>query len=163
MFLKVLIGSALCTVGLVVLAGLHHRPESCPLARILDINCASAVAADASSDKPTLSGKWGKKQGELTMEFAEGDVLKIAPHGDKIMLAIVCDYRLEKEGLVKVKVTRLEGQEEITKKVQEHVPVGLEFNFKWKANADAARLEDVKGGENIDPLKSHLEGEFEKK
>jgi len=164
MFLKFLVSGGLGVGGLVVLAGLHLPPQGCPLSRLLATTCGAAVAADdAPSDKPAFAGKWGKKQGELIIDFADKDVLKIAPHGDSALIAIVCDYTVEKEGLVKVKVTGLEGQEEITKKVQEHVPVGLEFNFKWKATGNAARLEDVKSGNNIDMLKSHLEGDFEKK
>src|SRR5262245_41812203 len=82
MFLKILFSGALGAFGLVALVGLHLTPQDCPLARLLSTTCVSAVAAaDVPGEKPALSGKWGKKMGELTIEFAEGDVLKIAPHG----------------------------------------------------------------------------------
>jgi hypothetical protein len=42
------------------------------------------------------------------------------------------------------------------------VPAGTKFSFKYTIKDDAATLEDVKG-DNVDPLKSHLEGEYEKK
>jgi hypothetical protein len=122
-----------------------------------------SAAADApKADAPALSGTWGKKDGELRIEFADKEVLKIAPHGDPELLAIVCRYTTAKGGKVSAKVTGFEGKEEATKKVQEHLPVGRKFSFKWSAKGDSARLEDVAGDE-AETLKSHLEGDFEKK
>lgn len=124
---------------------------------------ASAWADDKKKeDKPALSGTWGKKDGELKIEFVDKEVMKILPHGDKAPIAIVCEYAVDKEGLVKVKVTELEAKDEVKKKLQEHAPVGLKFTFKWKKDGDAAKLEDLTG-DNIDSLKPRLEGDFEKK
>src|SRR5262245_39822860 len=83
----------------------------------------TATAGDKKGDKPALSGTWGKKDGEPKIEFADKGVVKIAPHGDGAVIAIVCDYTVEKEGLVKAKVTGFEGKEEVTKRVAEKVPV----------------------------------------
>jgi hypothetical protein len=122
-----------------------------------------AVSADdKKGDKPALSGTWAKKDGELKIEFADKDVLKIAPHGDPAVVAFVCDYAVDKDGLVKAKVTGFEGKEEVKKKLQEKFPVGFKFSFKWKAKGDAARLDDLTG-DDVEMLKSHLEGDFEKK
>jgi hypothetical protein len=129
---------------------------------VLALASLAATADDNKGDKPALSGTWGKKDGELKIEFVDKDVLKIVPHGDPAVIAIVCDYTVEKQGLVKAKVTGFEGKEEAKKKVQEHLPVGFKFTFKWKVNGDAARLADVKG-DGVETFKSHLEGDFEQK
>jgi hypothetical protein len=129
---------------------------------VLALTSGPASAEDKKVDKPALSGTWGKKDGGLQIEFADKGGMKIVPHGDSSVLAIVCSYTVEKESRVKVEVTGFEGKEEAKKKVQEHLPVGFKFSFKWKVNGDAARLDDLKG-DDIEMLKSHLEGDFEQK
>jgi hypothetical protein len=121
-----------------------------------------ASADDRKGDKPALSGTWGKKDGELKIEFAEKSVMKIAPHGDSAVIAVVCNYTVVKGGLVKVKVTGFEGKKEAKKKIGECIPVGLEFSFKWTVKGATARLDDLKG-DNVETLKSHLEGDFVQK
>jgi hypothetical protein len=129
---------------------------------VLALASLAAMADEKKNDKPALSGTWGKKDGELRIEFADKGVMKVVPHSDSAVLTIVCDYTIEKEELVKAKVTALEGKEEATKKVQEHLPVGFQFTFKWKVNGAAARLDDIMG-DDVAMLKSHLEGDFEQK
>jgi hypothetical protein len=119
-------------------------------------------ADDKNGDKPALSGTWGKKDGEPMIEFADNRVLKIAPHGDSAILAIVCEYAVGKEGLVKVKVTGFEGKEGAKKKIAEQVPVGFKFSFKWTVKGETAKLDGL-AGDNVETFKSHLEGEFEQK
>jgi hypothetical protein len=123
---------------------------------------AGATASADDKDKNALAGVWVLKGGELKLTFSDKDVLKISPHGDKDVLLIVCKYTVEKEGLVKVKITELEGKEEAKEKAKEHVPVGLEFSFTWKAKDATAKLSDIKG-DKADILKSHLEGEYSQK
>jgi hypothetical protein len=122
----------------------------------------TAAAEEKKGDKAALAGTWAKKEGELKIEFADKGVVKIVPHGDPTVIAIVCDYTADKDGTVKVKVTGFEGKDEAKKKVQEVVPVGTKFGFKWKADGGAAKLSDVTG-DNVEAIKSHLEGDFEKK
>jgi hypothetical protein len=122
----------------------------------------SASADDKDGDKHAPSGAWAMKDGELKIEFADKDVMKIVPHGDSAVLVIVCNYTVEKAGRVKAEVTGFEGKEEAQKKVQEHLPVGFKFSFRWKANGAAARLDDLMG-DNAEMLKTHLEGDFEQK
>jgi hypothetical protein len=121
-----------------------------------------AAADDKKGDKPALSGTWGKKDGELRIEFVDKGVLKIAPHGDSAVLAVVCNYTVAKERRVKVKIAGFEGREEAKKKVAERVPVGLKFSFAWTVKGHTARLDDLTG-DNVELLKSHLEGDFERK
>jgi hypothetical protein len=111
----------------------------------------------AADDKATPAGAWVRKEGELKLEFDKG-VLKISPHGDKVSFTVVCGYAA-KDGVVKAKVTGLEGKAEVTEKAKDHVPVGTEFSFRWKAEGGSATLDDVKG-DKADVLKSHLEGEY---
>ena len=121
--------------------------------------CPAGTRAD---DKPTASGSWVKKEGQLKIEFTDKDVMKIAPHGDDSTALVVCSYTITKEGLVKVKITELQGKEEFKEKAKGHLPVGLEWSFTWKVKGDTATLEDVQG-KDVDVIKSHMEGEFAKK
>lgn len=160
MFWKTFSGTVIAC-GLLGVTSLHLLPgHGCPGAKLLSPSLA--LADEKKDDKLTLSGNWDKKDAELKIEFADKKVMKILPHGDKAMITIVCEYTVDKEGHVKATVTELEANEEIKKKVQAHVPVGLKFDFKWKAEGDTAKLEDLKG-DNTDTLKSRLEGDFEKK
>jgi hypothetical protein len=126
---------------------------------------ASADEKKDDKEKAAPSGAWVRKEGELKIEFDDKGALKIAPHGDSDKIAIVCDTTVEKDGRIKVKVTGIEGsQEKAVEKIKEKIAVGLEFNFKWTAKDDKARLDDLKGeGDVVEHLKSHLEGDYEQK
>jgi hypothetical protein len=123
---------------------------------------ASAGGGKDDKDKPALSGVWVRKGGELKIEFSGTDVMKISPHGENEVLIISCKVTVGKGGLVKAKVTELEGKEEVKEKVKEVVPVGFEFSFKWQAKDDAATLDGMKG-DKVETLKSRLEGEYGRK
>ena len=71
-------------------------------------------------------------------------------------------YTVTKDGLVKAKITRLGGSEDVVKKAKGSVPVGLEFRFKWKVDGDKATLDDL-DGKDVEQVKQHLEGEYTKK
>jgi hypothetical protein len=121
----------------------------------------SPVAADEKKDaKPTLSGVWAQKGG-LKITF-EKDVMRVSPHGDNEVVILVLKYTVEKDGLVKAKLTDVEATEEIKAKVKETVPENLEFTFKWQVRGGMAMLEDV-SGEKADAVKARLEGEYTKK
>jgi hypothetical protein len=120
------------------------------------------VSADEGKEGNSLKGSWEKKAGETKFVFSDKEVMKIYPHGDKFELAIVCKYTMEKDGRIKVKVTDLDAKDELKDKVKNVVPVGLEFNFKYEIKNDTVTLDDLKG-ENIEGLKSHIEGEYEVK
>lgn len=164
MFLKMFGGCAVLACGVLAVAGLHLPPHNgCPGARLLALTCALPLAERGEGDKPALSGAWTKTGGELIIEFTDGSVMKIAPHGDSTVIAIVCDYTAENGTLVKSKVAGFEGtSEEAKKKIAEHLPVGVEFSFQWTTSGAGARLENVKS-DKAEALKSHLEGTFEKK
>src|SRR5688572_17196777 len=106
MFLKMLGDSTVLACGVLTLLGLHSPPHNgCLGARLFALTCASLVVESGEGDKPALSGAWGKKGGELKIEFADESAMKIAPHGDATVIAIVCDYVVETGTLVKAKVT----------------------------------------------------------
>jgi hypothetical protein len=126
----------------------------------LALAALSAPAGDKKDDKSAPAGAWARAEGELRIEFADKGVLKISPHNKDELILVVCEYTAGKDGLVKAKVTELSGKAK--DQVKEHVPVGLEFSFRWNAKGDSATLDEVKG-DNIDMLKSHLEGKYQKK
>ena len=125
-----------------------------------------APADDGKGDKekPSLSGTWENKDSEpkLDLKFSGEDELTIFPHGEGFDFRIDCSYTVTKEGVVKVKVTRLGGQQDLVDKAKELLPVGKQFEFKWKAEVDTAKLEAVQG-DDIEHFKDHLEGEYAKK
>ncbi|TMQ33555.1 MAG: hypothetical protein E6K70_12480 [Planctomycetota bacterium] len=127
---------------------------------VLAVAGLATAADDKKDDKPALKGVWALKDSELKLEFSDKDVLKISPHGKDEVFLVVCKYTLEKEGLVKAKITGLEGKAK--DKAKEILPVGLKFSFKWQVADATATLDDVKG-DNADHLKAHLEGKYEEK
>jgi len=141
---KPLVSCALLACAFLALAGLS----------------ASADDKKGDKDKSAPAGVWQMKDGEQRIEFADKGVLKISPHGKDELILVVCKFTVEKDGSVKAKVTELSG--EAKDKVKDVVPVGYEFTFKWNAKDDAATLDEVKG-ENVEHLKSHLEGKYGKK
>jgi hypothetical protein len=117
--------------------------------------------ADDTKDAKGPAGTWAKKDGEVRLEFADKETLRIRPHGDKAEFTVVCSYAV-KDGVVKAKITELEGKAEILEKAKPHLPVGREFSFAWTAKDDTATLADLTG-KDTDGLKGHLEGEYAKK
>src|SRR5438105_8961362 len=114
----------------------------------ITLACAIVVAiglaarAEDTKDK-RLSGNWSKKEGQLKMEFSDKDVVKFYPHGDKAEFVIVCKYSIDKDGLLKAKITDLDGKAELKEKAKSRLPVGFEFQFNWKINGDTATLANV--------------------
>jgi hypothetical protein len=123
---------------------------------------AGRPAPADDKDKPTLSGTWEKKDAEPKLEFTSKDELTISPHGSNLDFWIECSYAVTKDGLVKAKVTRLGGREDVVEKAKGAVPVGLEFRFKWKVEGDGATLDEVEG-KDVEHVKSRLEGGYTKK
>ncbi|MBI3409146.1 MAG: hypothetical protein HY040_12435 [Planctomycetes bacterium] len=120
------------------------------------------ASAGDKKDKPALSGNWELKGGEMRIEFLDKGVMKLFPHGEQGPIVIVCKCTAEKK-LVKAKITELEGKDEVIKRVRELLPVGFEFSFKWQVKDAVATASDVEGAKAPAILKSHLEGEYEKK
>jgi hypothetical protein len=114
--------------------------------------------ADDKKDQG-ISGVWVLKGGEMKIEFADKKMIKIFPHGDEDVIVFLCEYTLDKEGRVKAKITGFQGKDEAKESVKNILPVGTQFNFKWKVKDDTANLDDVKG-DQAEHLKEHLEGEY---
>jgi len=137
------------------------KPRLVTASLVALFSLAIPAAADEKKDAPATSGTWLKKDGQLQIQFPEKGVMKVAPHGDKAFI-VALSYTITKDGLVKAKITDLEGTDEIKEKAKARLPIGLEMSFSWKVKDESATLDDLKG-ENTDILKSHLEGEFTKK
>jgi hypothetical protein len=135
---------------------LHRRSLLSYVALVL---VGSLARAD---DKPTLSGSWGKKDSEPTLEFKQDGGLTIYPHGDNNAIQIECSYTLSKDGLVKAKVKDISAPEKVVEQVKQVVPIGQEFEFRWKVDGDKAKLEEMEG-KDVDHIKERLEGEYTKK
>lgn len=119
-------------------------------------------SASADEKRKSPAGTWGKKEGQAKIDFPEKEIMKIAPHGNDEVIVITCKYSVDKDGVIKAKVTGLEGKDEIKEKAKNIMPVGLEFSFKWTVDDHNATLDELKG-ENLDSFKSHLEGGYELK
>jgi hypothetical protein len=131
---------------------------------LLAFATSSALADDKKDEKDgsALSGAWARKEGDLKLQFGDKKSLTIYPHGDKAMFGVVCEYTVDKEGAVTAKLTELQGSDDIKEKAKGALPIGLKFTFKWKAKDNSASLSDLQG-ENMELLRSHLEGDYEKK
>ena len=99
---------------------------------VLALACRLAPADDGKGDKdkPIPSGTWEKKDAEPKLEFTGEDKLTIFPHGGNLDFQIDCSYTVTKDGLVKAKITRLGGKEDVVEKAKGSVPVGLEFRVQ---------------------------------
>ncbi|MFO0845167.1 MAG: RNA polymerase sigma factor [Gemmataceae bacterium] len=146
-----------------------HRIVIAHLHALIGISPGGREALDEKKEdtgkgkkEPVLSGAWVRKEGELKIEFADKDALKIYPHGENEVIVITCEYTAGKDGRVKAKVTALEGKEGAKEKAKEVIPVGLEFSFRWKAKGGAGTLTEVKG-DKAEHLKEHLEGDYTEK
>jgi hypothetical protein len=131
---------------------------------VLSLAGRLALADDGKGDKdkPIPFGTWEKKDAEPKLEFTDDGKLRIFPHGGNLEFQIDCSYTVAKDGLVKVKITRLGGSEDVVEKAKGSVPVGLEFRFKWKVDGDKATLADL-DGKDVEHVKERLEGEYSKK
>jgi hypothetical protein len=128
---------------------------------MLTLISVAAMADDNKDDKPALTGVWTQAGAQTKIEFADKEVMKIFPHGDSESAVVVCSYTVVKDAIVKAKVTALEGKAK--EKLEQILPVGLEFNFKWLVKNAEATLDDLKGDKVPDVMKSHLEGKYEQK
>jgi hypothetical protein len=128
---------------------------------VLACRLVLADAGKVDDGKSIPTGKWEKKDAEPKLEFTGDDKLTIFPHGDNVAIQIDCSYTVASDGVVKVKIARLGGADQVVEKLKELVPVGLEFSFKWKLDGDKATLDDL-DGKDVDHVKQHLEGEYTK-
>jgi hypothetical protein len=122
----------------------------------------SASAGDQKKDKGKAvpAGVWAQQGGEAKIEFGDKNVMKIFPHGDNDAIIVVCSCTVEKKTLVKARITEIDGKAK--DKVKDVLPIGLEFRFTWQVDGDVATFGEIKG-ENVERLKSHLEGKYDKK
>jgi RNA polymerase sigma factor (sigma-70 family) len=156
------LGAGLGRAGLLYMARAAQGAPDVSVEKDVKNSGDAATGDGKKADRPTLSGTWGKKVGALKIEFADKGVMKIAPHGDSTAIAIVCDYTVEQEGLVKARVTGVQGNGAATKHIGGLLPAGTQFSFKWTVKADAAKLDDL-AGDKVEVLRHLLVGDFEQK
>lgn len=113
---------------------------------------------DKKKEKPAkLTGSWSKDIGDgtVTFEFKSKDKLIATLDAGNKKLVVTCEYSVDKDGLVKGKITQSEGDGD---KPQD----GYTFKFKFVVDGDKAKLSDY-DADNADAVKSLLEGEYKKK
>jgi hypothetical protein len=123
------------------------------------LTCALFARPVVAEEKKALDGSWQLSGGETRVDF-DKDTMKVSPHNKDEVILIVFSYTVGKDGVVKAKLSEIQGTAK--DKAKGLIPEGLELTFKWKASGDSATIEDVKG-ENADGLKGRLEGKYEKK
>ena len=155
--LKGLAGAAVLALALPV--GLHLHGHGCPGAHLLAV---TGLSAPGDKDQAAPSGTWMLQGAEMKIVFSGKDTLKLHPHGDNPAITVVCQYTADKKGLVKAKITQYEGKDAAKAKLQEKLPLGTEFSFQWSVKGTTATLDQLKGN-NVELLKSHLEGKYEQK
>jgi hypothetical protein len=138
-----------------------------PLACVAALVCVALICAGRPADaggkkdeKAAPSGVWKQAGGNVVIEFADKDTLKISPHGDSEVIVIICKYGVAKGGTVKAKIAELDGK--LKDKAREKLPVDMEFSFRWRVEGDVATLDNIKG-EKAETLKAHVEGKYDRK
>ena len=128
------------------------------LCALVVVSFAPAQEKKADDKAPAgPSGTWIREANglDLKFEFAKGDTFKVSAFGGDNGVIVTCKYTVEKDGTVKATISKVEEKGMFASKP----PEGLEFSFKWKVKDDTATLDDVKG-DDVDPLRAHLEGEY---
>jgi hypothetical protein len=142
----------------------HFRYRTLLVCGVLALASGLALADGGKDDKDKHipSGTWEMKDAEPMLEFTGEDKLTIFPHGGNLDFQIECSYTVIKDGLVKAKITRLGGPENVVEKAKGSVPIGLEFRFKWTVDGNKATLDDL-DGKDVEHVKERLQGEYTKK
>ena len=124
-----------------------------------------AVAEDKKDEKPALKGTWTREHNGATIDlkFAKpGELALVVGLGDNT-ITVNCEYTLEKDGLVKVKVkgTEVKGMFPDDAKPKD----GLALSFKFKVDGKKATLSDFEAKDlaGKEGAKDALEGEYETK
>src|SRR5437879_3718049 len=93
---------------------------------------ALGFAATADDEKaPPLKGTWVKSEGEsVTVDFKSKDKLVVTVHAGDNKITATCTYEADKDGLVKGTIKEVAGD------APEKPPVGYEFKFKFKIDAE---------------------------
>lgn len=119
---------------------------------------AGVALAEEKKDTPKLSGTWAKDADgtEIKFKFEAKTVTVSAANGDNGMTA-TADYTVDKDGVVKAKVTKVEEKGSFPAKPA----VGFEFSMKVTVKDKKATVSDFKS--EHEGAKAAIEGEYEKK
>lgn len=121
---------------------------------VLALVFGSAMA----EDKPAVT-TWEREANGIDLKLdVSKDTLKIAAFNGENGVIATCKITVDKDGVVKAKVTDVEEKGNFPPKPK----VGLEFTFKWKVEGNTATLSDLTG-EGLDEAKAVVEGEYKKK
>ena len=114
-----------------------------------------AVVADDKKDFVV----WERESNGIDLKMEMGkDTMKSHVFNGENGVILTCKITMDKEGLVKAKVTDVEEKGNFPAKPK----VDFEFSFKWKVDGNTATLSDLTG-EGLDDAKGIVEGEYKKK
>lgn len=119
---------------------------------------AGVAVAEEKKDAPKLAGSWVREaEGlEIKFKFAEKTVAISVTSGGNGVTA-TADYTVDKDGVVKAKITKVEEKGEFPAKPA----VGLEMSMKVTVKDKKATISEFKS--EHEGAKAVIEGEYEKK
>ena len=115
---------------------------------------------DQKDDKAKPAGVWFKEaEGlKLTFDFSKPDIVVVTAGHDANALILTGKYTVEKDGLIKVKTTKIDVKGEFPVKPKE----GYTFEFKVKVDGKTAKVSDFDASEDADNARGAVEGEYTK-
>lgn len=117
-----------------------------------------AVAQDKKETPAEPTTTWEREVQGVILRFQfTPETLKITGMIDENGFVATCKITRGDDGLVKVKITKVEEKGQAPAKPS----VGTEFSFKWKEKGDTAVLSDLKG-EEVEDAREFVEGEYKK-
>lgn len=119
---------------------------------------AGVALAEDKKESPKLSGTWAKDAdgAEIKFKFEEKTLTITVAAGDNGMTA-TADYTVDKDGVVKAKVTKVEEKGSFPAKPAK----GFEFSMKVAVKDKKATVSDFKS--EHEEAKAAVEGEYVKK
>ena len=130
------------------------------LALALTAGLNSIRAEDKKDGKAKPAGVWFKEtEGlKLTFDFSKPDIVVVTAGHDANALILTGKYTVEKDGLIKVKTTKIDVKGEFPVKPKE----GYTFEFKVKVDGKTAKVSDFDASEDADNARGAVEGEYTK-
>lgn len=119
---------------------------------------AGVAVAEEKKDAPKLSGSWVREAEGLEIKFTfEAKTVAISVMSGGNGMTATADYTIDKDGVVKAKITKVEEKGEFPAKPEK----GLEMTMKVVVKDKKATISDFKSPH--EGAKAVIEGEYEKK
>ncbi len=139
----------------------HLLTALCAMTLFAGFGAARAEDKKApENDKAKPTGVWAKESEGLTLtfDFTKADVVTVIAAAGENSLTINGKYTVDKNGLIKIKTTKIEVKGEFPVKPKE----GYTLEFKFKIDGKTAKLTDFAASEDADQARGVVEGEYTK-